>query len=50
MPPVIDSEMYDIIMAIDLTDLENMHEGCGLIMHEILAAISRAGALKSAAR
>jgi hypothetical protein len=50
MPPVIDWEMYKVIMAINLTELKNMYEECGLTRFEIKAAISRAEALKEAAQ
>jgi endo-1,4-beta-D-glucanase Y len=50
MPPVIDREMYKVIMAIDLNELKNMYEECGLTRFEIQAAMSRAEALKSAAQ
>jgi hypothetical protein len=46
MPLVIDWEMYKVIMAIDLNELKNMCEGCGLTRHEIQAAMSRTDALK----
>jgi hypothetical protein len=50
MPPVIDREMYKVIMAIDPDVLENMYRECGLTRHEIQAAMSRARALQSAAQ
>jgi hypothetical protein len=50
MPPVIDKEMYKVIMAIDLNDLENMYKECGLTRFEIRAAMSRAWALQSEAQ
>jgi hypothetical protein len=50
MPPVIDREMYDVIMAIDLPALESMYEECGLTRLEIGAAMARAEGLQMAAR
>jgi hypothetical protein len=50
MPPVIDEEMYKVIMAIKSDELENMYEECGLTRPEIQAAMSRVEALKKAAQ
>jgi hypothetical protein len=50
MPPVIDEEMYKVIMAINPDKLKNMYEECGLTRHEIQAAMSRVRALQSAAK
>jgi hypothetical protein len=50
MPPVIDQEMYEVIMAIDLDKLKNMYEECGLTRSEIDAAMARAEGLKVEAR
>jgi hypothetical protein len=50
IPPVIDREMYEVIMAINLTDLKNMYKECRLTRHEIQAAMSRARALQNMAQ
>jgi hypothetical protein len=50
MPPVIDREMHDVIMAIDLPALKNMYEECGLTKPEVDAAMARARGLKDAAQ
>jgi hypothetical protein len=50
MPPVIDQEMYDVIMAIDLGELKNMYEECGLTRSEIVPAMARAKGLKAEAQ
>jgi hypothetical protein len=49
MPPVIDEDMYNVIMAIDLTKLEDMCKECGLTRPEIAAAMNRARGLQNAA-
>jgi hypothetical protein len=46
MPPVIDREMFDVIMAIDVDTLANMYQECGLTRLEIQSALSRARGLK----
>jgi hypothetical protein len=50
MPPVIDEDMYKVIMAIDLPRLETTYQECGLTRPEIGAAMARAHGLKVAAR
>jgi DNA-binding transcriptional ArsR family regulator len=50
MPPIIDRDMYNVIMAIDLDELKNMYQGCGLTRPEIDAAMARARGLKDAAQ
>jgi hypothetical protein len=50
MPPVIDREMYDVIMAIDLHKWEGMHKECGLIELEVRAAMARTRGLQAAAQ
>jgi hypothetical protein len=47
MPPFIDGQMRDVIMALDLEELEAMYRECGLTRLELSAAMSRARALKS---
>jgi hypothetical protein len=49
MPPVIDRDMYNAIMAIDLLRLEATYWECGLTRPEIDAAMARASGLKAAA-
>jgi hypothetical protein len=49
MPPVIDQEMFDVIMAIDLDKLRATYQECGLTRFEIQAAMGRAEGLKMAA-
>jgi hypothetical protein len=50
MPPVIDREMYDVIMAIDLQKLEADLRECGLTRPEVNAAVERTRELQTAAR
>jgi hypothetical protein len=50
MPPVIDREMYNVIMAIDLQNLEATYRECGLTRFEIGAAMGRARGLQAAAQ
>jgi hypothetical protein len=50
MPPVIDREMYDVIMAIDLPRLEATYRDCGLTRTEISAAMARAKRVKAVAQ
>jgi hypothetical protein len=49
MPPVIDQDMYNVIIAIDLGELKATYEECGLTRPEISAAMARAQGLKDAA-
>ncbi|MDR1528517.1 MAG: hypothetical protein LBS22_02960 [Puniceicoccales bacterium] len=46
MPPVIDSEMYTVIMGIDLNELGEMYRECNLTRLQIKTAMARAQALK----
>ncbi|MDR1457242.1 MAG: hypothetical protein LBI47_00080, partial [Puniceicoccales bacterium] len=50
MPPVIDRDMYNVIMAIDLPALENMYKEHGLTKPEIGAAMARAKELQRVAQ
>jgi hypothetical protein len=50
MPPLIDREMYDVIMSIDLRALENMYNEHGLTRYEICAAMNRAVELQRIAQ
>jgi hypothetical protein len=47
MPPVIDTDMYNVITKLDLDELVSMYQKCGLTRLEIEAAKARAQALKS---
>jgi hypothetical protein len=49
MPPVIDRDMYNVIIAIDLGELKATYEECGLTRPEISAAMARARGLHNAA-
>ncbi|MDR0742206.1 MAG: hypothetical protein LBE98_01960 [Puniceicoccales bacterium] len=46
MPPVIDEDMYKVIMAMDLDELKSIYQECGLTRYEITPALARAQALK----
>jgi hypothetical protein len=50
MPPVIDRNMYTVIMAIDLEKSETNLRECGLTRSEITAAVERTRGLQTAAR
>ncbi|MDR2432778.1 MAG: hypothetical protein LBD34_03430 [Puniceicoccales bacterium] len=50
MPCIIDTDMFNVIMAIDLNKLENMYKKCGLTRMEISPAMARAQALKNKVR
>jgi hypothetical protein len=47
MPPFIDSEMRNVIRALDLKELEAMYGECGLTRPQLSAAMSRARGLKA---
>ncbi|MDR0741940.1 MAG: hypothetical protein LBE98_00545 [Puniceicoccales bacterium] len=50
IPPVIDREMYSVIMAINLSRLQAMYQECGLTRPEVSAAMARAEGLQARAQ